>query len=261
MNNYFELKRSIDDHYQLKEQNCFLRSDVTGPLNIRPENIEANNYLYATEQEKLGHLLMNNYHMQPPPYPISFPSSEDSNKIQHIDKFLKSSAYINQHTSSAVSSYLTQLSHQRNQLFMQNPLVPHTSSYYTLTPASSTTSLNDFALLNSTNLLEKSINQHNGVQRKSTLSRTDSKKRARTTTNTTSENSESDTTTANLKKSANAPAKAQTGAAATAAPAAPRRRGRPPKNAAQSTSQLPEVKTGAVKPTNEIKISNTMNQK
>lgn len=257
MNNYFELKRSIDDHYQLKEQNCYMRSDISGPLSLKPADIEASNYLYAAEQAKLGHLLMNNYQMQPPPYPISFPGSEDSNKIQQIDKFLKNSAYSEQNTSSAVSSYLTQLSQQRNQFtFMQNPHIQPPSSYYTLTPASSTTSLNDFALLNSTNLLEKSIGQQQQQvqQRKSTLSRTDSKKRARTTTtNSITENSDIDTKTANLKKTVNATAKAQSGAAAATAPAAPRRRGRPPKNAAQSTSQLPAVSTEVTtKTTDEV---------
>ena len=105
------------------------------------------------------------------------------------------------------------------------------SSYYTLTPASSTTSLHDFALLNSTNLEKKPARAH-----KSSLSRTDSKKRCRTATIENIEDQSS--TTANLKKGA---ATVQQQDANGTAIAAPRRRGRPPKNAATtSTSQLPK---------------------
>lgn len=243
MNNYyFDLKKSIDDHYQIREQNLYLRSDVSGPLDLSSNaNLDQQQIYYAAAaQTKLGHMLMNNYsQMQmPPPYPISYnpaqTGSEESKQIHQIEKF--SNYQATSSTIPAVSTYLSQLNQDRPTVLPQQANVASASSYYTLTPASSTASLNDFALLSN------SI-QNQPIQRKCTLSRTDSKKRARTTTSETS--SENDTTTANLRKTT-AAAKAQAAATATAnatnGPAAvPRRRGRPPKNAAvsQSTSQLP----------------------
>ncbi len=124
-------------------------------------------------------------------------------------------------------SYLTHLA-QQQQSFI-NP--GYGSSCYTLTPASSTTSLHDFALTNSTNLHHNPHPPQQQALKKSTLTRTDSKKRARTVT---SENTQEDITTANLKK-INA---AKAGAATDPNTGIPKRRGRPPKNQTDTTTQI-----------------------
>lgn len=242
----------VNYHQQqmINDSNCYFRSDVSVPLSLKTGEA-SNNFFYA-EQPKLEHLILSNYQIETAnctqaPYPINN-TNEELERIHQIDKFLNSSNYGSQlhvpvSTSSAVSSYLTQLSQYQpggtklipNRFYEQTNNVA-TSSYYTLTPASSTTSLNDFALLNSSNF-EKQVCSAN-IQRKCTLSRTDSKKRTRTATieNTDINNT---ATTANSKK-ANASTKTQgSTVTGTEAAPAPRRRGRPPKNATQSISQLP----------------------
>lgn len=62
----------------MTEQNLYLRSDVSGPLDLsNTNNLDQHQqqqiYYAAAAQTKLGHMLMNNYsQMQPPPYPISY---------------------------------------------------------------------------------------------------------------------------------------------------------------------------------------------
>jgi hypothetical protein len=74
------------------EQNLYLRSDVSGPLELNSLDQQQNQNFYyaaaaaaAAEQTKLGHMLMNNYsQMQPPPYPISYNPAvmgEEGNKV------------------------------------------------------------------------------------------------------------------------------------------------------------------------------------
>jgi hypothetical protein len=152
----------------------------------------------------------------------------------------------------AAQSYLSQLAHQQHQSFL-NP--EYGSSCYTLTPASSTTSLHDFALANATNLQQNLTNQsQQQALKRSNLTRTDSKKRARTAT---CENTGEDSTTANLKKANAAKADAAT---TTATNAAPKRRGRPPKNqvtiegaaATSTTTTTTQIKLTQL---NEVKAS------
>jgi len=164
-------------------------------------------------------------------------------QLHQIDNLLKGgSTPYNLH---AAQSYLSQLAHQQHQSFL-NP--EYGSSCYTLTPASSTTSLHDFALANATNLHQNLTNQpQQQALKRSNLTRTDSKKRARTAT---CENTGEDSTTANLKKANAAKADAAT---TTATNAAPKRRGRPPKN--QVTIEGAATSTTTTTSTTQIKLT------
>lgn len=109
----------------------------------------------------------------------------------------------------------------------------YTSSYYTLTPASSVSSLHDFKQEPKPTTAAAVEQPKRG---KCTLSRTDSKKRARTTT--LDQTVDTDATTANLKKSNASTAKAAATTTTTATTAAaPKRRGRPPKNPKTQTDE------------------------
>jgi len=151
-----------------------------------------------------------------PSYLISF---SNEHKLPQTEKYLNSSSFAYLSAQQQLNYHLQQQTGSFYLDALHNNATAKNSSYYSLTPASSTTSLNEYAA--------------NWEQSKATLIRTESKKRTRGATTehllATESSLEANVATANIKKSAKQALPPQTNAVG--ATVVPKRRGRPPKNA------------------------------